>query len=139
MSDTERKFVWKEQPLWWHKQGRQQTASGYGTKLISSRMVRLEGETIWRRVYVTQWSNSGSAFVRLGGKQLYIFGDASFGWWNEHHPVRRVTWRAEDGILHVSKAVDFWHRLVNEYPSRGYGSRPGLDVGGYRICVSTRD
>lgn len=60
-----------ERPLWWHKQGLTQTASGYGKKLTSSRCVKLpDGRE--RRVYITCYSNAGSAWIILGGKRLWL-------------------------------------------------------------------
>ena len=56
-------------PLPWQTAGLQQTASGYGSKLTSRLMVRVHGESRLRRVYVTCWSNSGTAwFVHSGAK-----------------------------------------------------------------------
>ncbi len=58
-------------PLWWHMQGLSQTTSGYGAKLNSGRIVRLpDGRT--RRIYITQFSNAGSAWVILDKKRLYL-------------------------------------------------------------------
>ena len=62
----------KQKPLWWHDAGLTQTASGYGSKLTHPMMVRLEGEKIWRRVYVVCWSNSGTAYVIIKGKPHYF-------------------------------------------------------------------
>lgn len=62
-----------DRPLWWHLKGLIQTASGYGSRLTSARCVRLpDGRT--RRVYVTQWSNAGSAWITLDGRRLYLRG-----------------------------------------------------------------
>jgi len=38
----------------------------------SSWMVRLDGSKVWRRVYIYQISNAGSAFVRVAGRQLFV-------------------------------------------------------------------
>lgn len=38
----------------------------------TSRMIRLEGETRWRRLMVWQFSNAGTLFVRVGGKPLVV-------------------------------------------------------------------
>lgn len=38
----------------------------------TSRLVRLEGEKIWRRLMVWQFSNAGTAFVRVRGKCLVV-------------------------------------------------------------------
>jgi hypothetical protein len=53
-------------PLPFHIAGLQQTASGYGRKLTSPHVVRLpDGRE--RRVYVTCFSNAGTAWVVLDG------------------------------------------------------------------------
>ena len=57
--------------LWWQERGLSETASGYGRKLTSSKMVRLsDGRT--RRVYVTCFSNSGTAWVNIGGEHYIV-------------------------------------------------------------------
>jgi hypothetical protein len=58
-------------PLWWHKHGLQQTASGYGCKLTSSTCIKLADGRI-RRVYVTCYSNVGSAWIILGNERMYL-------------------------------------------------------------------
>jgi hypothetical protein len=60
-----------DNPLPWHKAGLSWTASGYGAKIASHRMVRLPNGRKYR-VYVTQISNAGSAWITLGGKKLYL-------------------------------------------------------------------
>lgn len=57
-----------DRPLWYHTAGLSQTASGYGRKLTSSRCVRLQGETRLRRIYITCFSNSGTAWVQIKGE-----------------------------------------------------------------------
>lgn len=49
-------------------------AYGYTVRAGSpTRMqVKLEGEHVWRRVYVWQFSNAGTAFIRVGGKSLIV-------------------------------------------------------------------
>ena len=60
-----------DSPLWWHKRGLSQTASGYGSKLTSPRMVELpDGRK--RRVYVTIWSNIGTAWITLDGERWIL-------------------------------------------------------------------
>ena len=45
--------------------------SGYGRKLPTSWEIRLvDGR--WRRVYVIQYSNAGTAYIRKGEKNLYL-------------------------------------------------------------------
>jgi hypothetical protein len=58
-------------PLPWQHKGLQQTASGYGAKLTSDRMVKLpDGRK--RRIYVTCYSNVGSSWITLNGKKLFL-------------------------------------------------------------------
>ena len=60
-----------DRPLWWHKQGLSQTASGYGRKLTSSRCVRLPDGRV-RRIYVTCFSNCGTAWITLNGRMVIV-------------------------------------------------------------------
>lgn len=57
LSDVEH----KREPLWWHKRGLSFTRSGYGKRIPSETMVRLNKR--WRRVYVCIFSNAGTAYV----------------------------------------------------------------------------
>jgi hypothetical protein len=60
-----------DKPLEWQRRGLQQTATGYGSKLTSRRVVRLpDGRE--RRIYVTCYSNAGSAWITLDGNRLYL-------------------------------------------------------------------
>ena len=60
----------RESPLWWQLQGLQQTASGYGRKLTTTRMVRYLGR--WHRVYVACWSNNGTAYIIARGERITV-------------------------------------------------------------------
>ena len=51
--------------LWWQEKGLSFTASGYGKRIPTQWMIKFNGK--WRRVYMYQISNSGSAFI---GKSL---------------------------------------------------------------------
>ena len=62
----------KDAPLWWHTAGRQYTASGYGRKIPTSRMVKLPGINRWRRVYVCIYGNAGTAYVTRGKDWIVI-------------------------------------------------------------------
>lgn len=44
-----------------HKLGLSYTASGYGKRIPTTTMVKFEGK--WRRVYMCQYSNSGTAYI----------------------------------------------------------------------------
>jgi hypothetical protein len=62
-------------PLTWQRQGLQQTASGYGNKLTSSYVARFVDDRATvreRRIYVTQYSNAGTAWIIVGGKELVL-------------------------------------------------------------------
>lgn len=48
-------------PLWWHTAGKTYTASGYGKRIPTEFVVRLDKR--WRRVYVCVFSNSGTLYV----------------------------------------------------------------------------
>lgn len=59
-----------DRPLWYHERGLSQTESGYGKALTSSRCVKLPDGRV-RRVYVTCFSNCGTAWIKLDGlKQI---------------------------------------------------------------------
>lgn len=47
---------------------------GYGNKITTDYMIRLAGEKVWRRVYTIQWSNNGSQYITVKGKNLYLVG-----------------------------------------------------------------
>jgi hypothetical protein len=69
----EKAYVLEDKPLPWQRMGLQYTASGYGSKIPSSKVVRfLDGKI--RRVYITIYSNAGSAWITLGGERLFLHG-----------------------------------------------------------------
>lgn len=51
----------KDSPLWWQTAGRSFTASGYGSRIPTRKMVFFNGR--WRRVYCRVYSNSGTCFI----------------------------------------------------------------------------
>lgn len=51
----------ERRPLWWHLAGKTYTASGYGKRIPTEHVVRLDGR--WRRVYCCIFSNSGTCYV----------------------------------------------------------------------------
>ncbi len=57
-------------PLAWQKLGLQQTASGYGAKLVSSYKVHFNGKPY--RVYHTCYGNASSAWFTVKGKRIYL-------------------------------------------------------------------
>lgn len=62
----------KVEMLWWQEKGLSYTASGYGKKIPTTRMVKLPGDTRWRRVYCCIFSNSGTCYVIHKGKWVII-------------------------------------------------------------------
>lgn len=56
--------------LSWQRAGLTYTATGYGRKIPSRHMVQYLGK--WRRVYVTQISNAGSAWVLIDGEKISV-------------------------------------------------------------------
>ncbi len=57
-------------PPEWLAHGLQQTASGYGPKLNSGYMINFNGKLY--RVYITQFSNAGSAWFEAKGKKYWV-------------------------------------------------------------------
>lgn len=55
----------RTKPLWWQIQGLSYTASGYGSRIPTSRQV-LYGNR-WRRIYCTIYSNSGTCWIVVNG------------------------------------------------------------------------
>lgn len=72
MKDLNKPFKFIDRPLWFHKQGLSQTASGYGSRLVSPRCILIDGEKRPRRVYVICYSNAGTAYVRIKGEQFTV-------------------------------------------------------------------
>ena len=60
-----------DRPLWWQAAGLQETASGYGRRLRSSRVLAFPDGRI-RRIYITIYSNAGSAWIILDGFTLHV-------------------------------------------------------------------
>jgi len=58
----------REKPLPWQLQGLQQTASGYGGKLATTKMLRYNGR--WHRIYCMCYSNSGTCYIIVKGERL---------------------------------------------------------------------
>lgn len=51
----------KTKLLWWQKLGMSYTASGYGKKVPTTKMVRHNDR--WRRVYCCIFSNAGTCYI----------------------------------------------------------------------------
>lgn len=64
-------FTLHDKPLPWQAAGLQETASGYGRRLRSTRVLRLaDGRE--RRIYVTIFSNSGTSWIRANGRSFVV-------------------------------------------------------------------
>ena len=57
-------------PLWYHLQNIQQTATGFGEKLSTEYMVEYLGRK--RRIYVSQHSNVGTAYINVKGEKVIV-------------------------------------------------------------------
>lgn len=55
-----------------------QNSLGYGSKIPTVLQVRL-ADGRWRRVYIVQWSNSGTRYVVVGGEPHYIASGVPLG------------------------------------------------------------
>ena len=64
-------FTLVNRPLWYHIEGLTQTASGYGRKLTSRYCILLPGEKKPRRLYIVQFSNTGTHYIVRNGKPEY--------------------------------------------------------------------
>lgn len=58
-------------PLWYHKRGLMQTATGYGRKIATEKMIKHNGRL--KRIYCCIYSNSGSLYIM--DKKEWIFID----------------------------------------------------------------
>lgn len=56
----------------WQAAGLTWTATGYGKKIPSHRCVKFNGRVY--RVYITQISNAGSAWIMVKGEKLFLSG-----------------------------------------------------------------
>ena len=62
---------WRHKPLWYHVKGLNQTASGYGSKLVTPWEVECT-DGRWRRVYCMIWSNSGTCYIIHNGHRVIV-------------------------------------------------------------------
>jgi len=49
-----------------------QDAQGYGRKIATGRMVRLQANPRWYRVYATCFSNAASHWITVKGQKLHV-------------------------------------------------------------------
>ena len=60
----------KDSPLWWHRQGLSQTASGYGAKLTLRYKISYEGREF--RLYATCYGNAASTWFKVKGRKIFV-------------------------------------------------------------------
>ncbi len=70
IEDNFHNFEIIEKQLWWQKQGLQYTASGYGSKIPTSKMVKI-GKKIYR-LYCVIYSNIGSCYIIVKKNRYYL-------------------------------------------------------------------
>ena len=58
-------------PLWFHTQGLMQTATGYGKKLKTEHMIKLNNRLY--RVYCCLISNSGTCYIKTKNGDIVIY------------------------------------------------------------------
>lgn len=56
-----RRVEWKSKPMYHHEHGLMWTASGYGARVPTEYMIKVDGR--WRRVYCRIYSNNGTLFI----------------------------------------------------------------------------
>jgi hypothetical protein len=59
-------------PLWWQLKGLSCTATGYGARIPTDKMLRV-GKRLYR-VYATCYGNAASCWVTIRGQRLYLRG-----------------------------------------------------------------
>ena len=69
-SSTGEKLEARQLLLWWQKEGRSYTATGYGAKIPTIRVVRHNRR--WKRVYCMIYSNVGSLFIMNMREKIYL-------------------------------------------------------------------
>lgn len=60
----------KEKLLWWQEKGLMYTATGYGSKIPTSTMVKHNKK--WKRVYCRIYSNAGTCYIMANGQEIII-------------------------------------------------------------------
>jgi hypothetical protein len=60
----------KEVLLSWQKAGLPETATGYGSKLTTSKMIRYNGR--WHRIYCMCYSNIGTCYIISKGEMILV-------------------------------------------------------------------
>lgn len=58
-------------PMWYHKRGLMQTATGYGRKLNTGKKYKYNGRL--HRVYCCQYSNAGTLYIIVKGQWVVLY------------------------------------------------------------------
>lgn len=59
-----------DKPLWWQERGLLFNSTGYGRKIPTRDMVRVEGH--WHRIYCCIFSNSGTLYICKAGQKVIV-------------------------------------------------------------------
>lgn len=68
--------IWTEEgdliykPLPWQERGLMYTATGYGAKIPTSKVIHFEGRE--RRIYCTIYGNAGTAWITVRGQRVTV-------------------------------------------------------------------
>lgn len=65
-------FTLRESRLWWQRQGLSYTASGYGSKIPTGYLIKLQGEGREYRVYAVCYSNAASFYIVRKREKIFI-------------------------------------------------------------------
>lgn len=68
LNDIEATLI--DAPLWWHEEGLQKTASGYGKKIETRYKVNFQGRD--RRVYADCFGNAASCYIIVKGEKISV-------------------------------------------------------------------
>jgi len=72
VEDCYDKITVKRKPLWYHERGLMQTATGFGRKLVTEYMIKLNNSGRWYRVYCCCFSNCGTMYIIKQGKDYCV-------------------------------------------------------------------
>ncbi|MBU2061742.1 MAG: hypothetical protein KKH44_07845, partial [Bacteroidetes bacterium] len=69
-SDLQENNLIIESPLWYHKRNLMQTSTGYGSKLVTEHKLKFRNRLY--RIYIMQYSNSGTAYILVNKERIII-------------------------------------------------------------------
>lgn len=64
----------KIKPLLWQKRGKQYTVTGYGSKIPTEYMIKVNDDCgrRWHRIYCSIYGNSGASYIIVKNRRKYI-------------------------------------------------------------------